>query len=412
MHRAYLQCLLDAERLHSQFGIQCIPHGCTQEAYTYLLKGEKHNPSKKPRLMLEDDLPQPQLQLLDQRDACDENVTDNEHVMTVRSPASVIVNDIDDDHSEIDDLEDSADRILNLILAADKAEAQGSDVALAAPAQSTDFGAPADVPAVNVLGFDQSPQPDGCVPLSRAPPEAGGSVRDAGRVVVSMAVDDPSHGDFDWKTFKWGAFMFTSKRPSKSQTSIQGAYVWQASCPFHAKNDKTGCRKSCNVSPLTKENYQNVIYCLKAWCNDARKCKTQAEHMALSVSPTSFPLPSLIEAACIPATEKPTSKVKTDVEIFEDEKKKTSSASSSAAASVPFVAPAAPKLVPKRGPKGKAKAKPKAKSAANVAKPGDGSSSSSSSKNEKKQNSSSSDSDSSSSSSSRNSGSSSSSSDG
>jgi hypothetical protein len=317
--RGYLQCLLEAESLHSQFGIQCIPHGCTQEAYISLLKEEKHNPSKKLRLMLEDDLPQPQLQLLDQKDARDENVSENEHVMTVRSPGSVIVND--EDHSDIDDLEDSAERILDLIRAAD--EAQSLSVALAAPAPSTDSGAPGDVPAVNVnvLHIDQSPQPDDCASLAPAPSEAEKSLRDPGRVVVSMAVDDPSHGDYDWKTFKWGAFTFTSKRPSKSQSSTQGAYVWQASCPFHAKNDKTGCRKSCNVSPLTKENYKNVIYCLKAWCNEARKCKTQAEHMALSVSPTSFPLPSLIEAACIPATEKPTSKVKTDVEIFEDEKK-------------------------------------------------------------------------------------------
>jgi hypothetical protein len=311
--------LLEAESLHSQFGIQCIPHGCTQEAYISLLKEEKHNPSKKLRLMLEDDLPQPQLQLLDQKDARDENVSENEQVMTVRSPGSVIVND--EDHSDIDDLEDSAERILDLIRAAD--EAQSLSVALAAPAPSTDSGAPGDVPAVNVnvLHIDQSPQPDDCASLAPAPSEAEKSLRDPGRVVVSMAVDDPSHGDYDWKTFKWGAFTFTSKRPSKSQSSTQGAYVWQASCPFHAKNDKTGCRKSCNVSPLTKENYKNVIYCLKAWCNEARKCKTQAEHMALSVSPTSFPLPSLIEAACIPATEKPTSKVKTDVEIFEDEKK-------------------------------------------------------------------------------------------
>ena len=66
-------------------------------------------------------------------------------------------------------------------------------------------------------------------------------------------------------------------------------------------------------------------------------------------SPTSFPPPAVIEAACIPASDKPASKVKTDVEILQEE------AGNSSGAVV------APKRAAKTVPKRKAKPKPKAR---------------------------------------------------
>ena len=327
VHTAYLQCLLEAENLRSKFGIHAIPHGSTQVVYSALLKGVLPSPvTKVARFTLEDDLPQAPLQNSDPQE-------EDYHLANVP---------IDDDyHSQHENGEESINRIMELIqqdtlqedskFVADAVEPAALEVLGVAPDDSSET-------ANNIARLEDHGESGPCP----SEPAHTGS-----RKIVSIGVQEASNSGFDWRTFKWAAFTFTSKRPPK--LGGQGAYVWQASCPFHAKNDKTGCRKFCNVSPLTPENFKNVINCLKAWCNNARNCRTQAEHMALSVSPTSFPPPAVIEAACIPASDKPASKVKIDVKILQEE------AGNSSGAVV------APKRAAKTVPKRKAKPKPKAR---------------------------------------------------
>ena len=347
VQRLYVQCLLEAEHLQSRFRIQSIPHGSSAEVYTALLKGEQ--PAKKKarvQFELEDDLHQPQ---------------PLENVIALEVEEFASANQIRDFDFGDDAGSESVNRIIHLLEEADVKTVDSSNIAPDSLAHDPVNDAQDEskrLTDVELEGLDRQsaadadPRPvaDSGSALAAPPVPSKGSESDhhdqsrphANRRIVSMPVDDPTHGNFDWKTFKWGAFTFTSKRPTKTESGTQGTYVWQAACPFHAKNDKSGCRKSCNISPLTEENYSNVINCLKAWCNEAKKCKTQADHIALTASPTSFPAPSLIESACIPASEKPTSKVKTDVEILQ-------------AAHVPADS------MPKQKAKSKAKAKPKGK---------------------------------------------------
>lgn len=326
VHKPYLQCLLDAERLQSQFGIQSIPHGCVQDVYVGLLKGEHFDPKpKSARLFLETDLPLPALSDI---------------------PASgdgANVEDIGlDADSDVEDVGGSVDRILELLYEGQEMQPPQREVC-----QSS---APAQASGSSGLGNAALP-----------PPEAS---ENPGRNLVAVSAEEASRGEYNWRTFKWGAFTFTSKRPPKSEAKSSANYVWQASCPFHAKNSKSGCRKSCKVSPLTPENFTNVINCLKAWCNEARKCQTQAEHIALSVSPDSYPVPGLIEAACIPASEKPSSKVKTDTEIMKEQQNEAKATSSSAPAPRALASSkvSTPKPSAKQASKSKPKAKPKAAS--------------------------------------------------
>ena len=363
VHRAYLQCLLEADNLRSEHGIHAIPHGCTQSVYSDLLKGVQPSPvTKAPRFTLEDDLPQTQLLSQDPQ-------AEDDRLGTLAID--------DDDYSPTEYGEDSANRMLDLIF-----EDNMHDDSKVVDRASD----PGESQMLRVLQDGSSELEK---PVARAEADMGPCQSEPAdterRKIVAMSVNEASTAGYDWRSFKWGAFRFTSKRPSKIGSDGQGSFVWQASCPFHAKNQKTGCRKSCNVSPLTPENFRNVINCLKAWCNEARKCRTQAEHIALSVSPGSFPLPSVIEAACIPESEKPSSKVKTDVEIFDEQAKDT--AQPSAPVSGPSLP--GPKRSAKSAPKRKAKAKPKARV------DDKDSSSSSSSKQKRDSNSSTSDSDSS-----------------
>ena len=61
------------------------------------------------------------------------------------------------------------------------------------------------------------------------------------------------------------AFLFAAKKPKNEG----GQFAWQAGCPFHMRNAKTGCKKTMTVNPVTVENYKQVLTCLKHWCNQA-----------------------------------------------------------------------------------------------------------------------------------------------
>ena len=64
-------------------------------------------------------------------------------------------------------------------------------------------------------------------------------------------------------------------------------------------------KKTMNVTPVTEEKYNEVILCLKHWCNQAEKFTRQRQHVAFSVSPSECPPGSVIEASVIPANEAP-----------------------------------------------------------------------------------------------------------
>jgi hypothetical protein len=237
VHRAYLQCLLEADNLRSEHGIHAIPHGCTQSVYSDLLKGVQPSPvTKAPRFTLEDDLPQTQLLSQDPQ-------AEDDRLGTLAID--------DDDYSPTEYGEDSANRILDLIF-----EDNMHDDSKVVDRASD----PGESQMLRVLQDGSSELEK---PVARAEADMGPCQSEPAdterRKIVAMSVNEASTAGYDWRSFKWGAFRFTSKRPSKIGSDGQGSFVWQASCPFHAKNQKTGCRKSCNVSPLTPENFRNVI---------------------------------------------------------------------------------------------------------------------------------------------------------
>ena len=152
----------------------------------------------------------------------------------------------------------------------------------------------------------------------------------------------------NWETFRFGAFKFTSKKPG-----AQVQWSWQVKCPFHKKSQKTDCKKTMNVTPVTQDKYDEVIRCLKHWCNAARRFDRQRHHVAVSVDIAACPPAALIEASLIPASDIPPA-VETDEVLDAREQQQQH---------VPK-ARAMPKQKSKSKPKAKAKSKSEAKAKA------------------------------------------------
>ena len=79
-----------------------------------------------------------------------------------------------------------------------------------------------------------------------------------------------------WAEGEWGVFSFTWKPPRSERhpnNTVHGAL--QASCPFHKKNSKTGCKKSITCLGPTRRDQEVSLLRLKVWCNNATKLGRQ-----------------------------------------------------------------------------------------------------------------------------------------
>ena len=71
---------------------------------------------------------------------------------------------------------------------------------------------------------------------------------------------------------KWGPFRITG-RPSESPHGRL-----QAHCVFHAKNHKTGCKKSMGIAGKEQSDKVDCLRRLKQWCVQHERFKRQRRH--------------------------------------------------------------------------------------------------------------------------------------
>eukprot|EP00971_Amphidinium_carterae_P341652 6480569-Amphidinium_carterae.1 len=83
---------------------------------------------------------------------------------------------------------------------------------------------------------------------------------------------------------RWGQFRITPKKK-------QGLYIgYQASCPYHALNDKTGCKKTVGFSATaTRAEQKLVLQGLLHWCIMGPEHTHQRHHRPLAIDYTALP---------------------------------------------------------------------------------------------------------------------------
>ena len=110
------------------------------------------------------------------------------------------------------------------------------------------------------------------------------------------------------ETFRWGAFRFTPKGSPNTE-----GFGWEASCPFHRKNDSTGCKKSLSVAVAGSSD--RAIHALKYWCTAALDVDRQWKHLNAVDIHGELPGEALIEAKIIHADAKPSVHVVPDSQL-------------------------------------------------------------------------------------------------
>lgn len=145
--------------------------------------------------------------------------------------------------------------------------------------------------------------------------------------------------------FAWGCFTFGTKQPSAKSGGGFGGY--EARCPFHARNAKTGCKKFINVGGPEESDRARARLVAKWWCVQAPQHQRQWEHI-FAADVASPPDEEVLEAMRIDTG--PTAPVVPD-----------DACASSVAGEDP---PGAPKAKAKGRAKGRPKAKPKVKAEA------------------------------------------------
>ena len=108
----------------------------------------------------------------------------------------------------------------------------------------------------------------------------------------------------------WGAFNFTA-RPAGTYGGNYGAFEVQ--CPFHRKNDRTGCAKFIRIEGPNADDKQKAIHRAIWWCSQYDKFTLQREHMGFAALGDP---PPLAELQPLMPLERPARRsIRTDIEI-------------------------------------------------------------------------------------------------
>ena len=148
----------------------------------------------------------------------------------------------------------------------------------------------------------------------------------------------------------FGMFRISTKAAGTVAGGQYGGY--QATCLYHAKNAKTGCKRYLSVPGPSQEDRDITYRRLCWWLCMSADYNRQCHHLVVPLPADRCPNMAVLEAQV--ALERPDS-VKTDVEL---------DAEANAAVSAAAKGKAKAKAKSKRAPKGKAKPKPKAAAAA------------------------------------------------
>ena len=212
----YLRCLLDSERIFETSDVTEVPHWvpAPKKVYPALLRGENvvalQALPDQPQELLEPDLPD------------DEPVAPLAGGIAPPSPPS-------GDDAEVDDMVRQLEELF------DEAPSDEDVAADALPADGEEA-------AADDLGVDDN---EGAHPPA---PEAP-----AGDVLEEL--EKPS---------AYGPFRLTPKQPDLRHGRRFGGF--EASCPFHRKNNSTGCKKYLSLRSNDIAERQSCLRALKYWC--------------------------------------------------------------------------------------------------------------------------------------------------
>jgi hypothetical protein len=84
-----------------------------------------------------------------------------------------------------------------------------------------------------------------------------------------------------------GPFRFTSKQSYYKSGGLFGG--WEASCPYHRKNNQTGCRKWFGISGPTFAERRSAAAAAMLWCSKAKLFDRQRLHLAYQPDYNSAP---------------------------------------------------------------------------------------------------------------------------
>ena len=105
----------------------------------------------------------------------------------------------------------------------------------------------------------------------------------------------------------WGCFRITPRHHEGGSVTS-----YQASCPFHKRNQKTGCNIELSVSPTLPR--EAALRCLLLWCNLATGFTRQCDHSRFKPTLSDLPLDCILKAQCI-AVKPVRGAVRTDEEL-------------------------------------------------------------------------------------------------
>ena len=145
---------------------------------------------------------------------------------------------------------------------------------------------------------------------------AGGAAREGARggargLPASSEADGcererEAHADI-LRSSRWGVSGITPKQPGSAGSGRFGG--WEARCPFHKLNDKSGCKRFLRITGPSPQDQTNTLRRLLYWCSVAQEYNRQRLHLGFLPPLEECPPVALIMSRKI--TDKPQS-VKTD----------------------------------------------------------------------------------------------------
>ena len=194
-------------------------------------------------------------------------------------------------------------------------EASGDDAAGAASTPRPYDGIFLQGPDDQPDDGNRTPQPgplDGAPPLAEPPlpPPAGpppppppppANIVEPAAAGVPRPLAGREHLE-EGEGYLWGPFRLTPKPGG----------AWQARCPFHRLNRKTGCKKSLGVAGMSSAEIQLR---LKHWCCQVALFDRQRHHRSFDVAVGFCPPQAVVEALRRPEIDIPAVPVPTDEEL-------------------------------------------------------------------------------------------------
>ncbi len=204
MYPTYLACLLDAERLHGEYGFPHVEHGRVMQFYKNLISGKQEEPTAQRPQAIEPDYDVP---------------ASDARARAPRARARALAEVRHDGPPLAVDESEHSDASFDLELELERfMEEAGVDSA--------------SQPSRVVVGGTATP----IAPPSHPPPDHLAALAVLVAEPARPARPDPG---VVRQTHRWGPFCMTPKPPSRTEPWGR----WEAACPFHFKNAKQGAKR-------------------------------------------------------------------------------------------------------------------------------------------------------------------------